>query len=244
MARLHNAEGKAIREMISPSQQMGIQGICGLRVRLPQNHRTKRREYFEEVHCGDERFQSPLPGENKGQPENIVRDGGEQPRDCANQNRGDNGFATARVNRRPDSKQSQSRQENCQSKKAHRTNAVELREQTKDGGGSQQPDTRPLRQIPGRWGICFVHVSVSIDTEEGKKSRSTDAKGYPTWVGDSQRPSGSKWASGKAHNRNEKNCKEPNQFEGGSLKYRQERLSSCRVNRHSLWKSRWFATGP
>src|SRR5207244_2543797 len=102
------------------------------------------REYFVQRHLRNDAGQPPRVGEDERQAENVVRDGGEQPGDRADDDPApQRPVAAAAV---PDAERVEDdrrRDENPERERAHRAQAVHLGEQAPDAGGGEEEDERP-----------------------------------------------------------------------------------------------------
>src|SRR5882724_252756 len=83
---VHDAESRAVAEMVNPSEDLHRQRVGVLFDWLAENHGAKAREDFEKLHGRHDRGDAPVPGENKGEPENVVGKRGQQSASKADHN--------------------------------------------------------------------------------------------------------------------------------------------------------------
>ena len=70
--QIHHAEGRAITEVVSPSDDLSDEGIFGLFNRLPEHHRSEAREDFEQVYWGHNGINAPFLRKHEWEAEEIV----------------------------------------------------------------------------------------------------------------------------------------------------------------------------
>ena len=80
---VHDAEGQAVAEVIASANQLGQRSISGLLHRLAQYHGTKGRKDLEELERRHDAVDAQAVGEDEGQPEDVVGEGGNQTGEAA-----------------------------------------------------------------------------------------------------------------------------------------------------------------
>src|SRR6266404_5032689 len=75
---VHDAKGRAVAEMVNPSQDLGHQRVRALFDWLTKNHCSKAREDFEKLHWWDHGGDTPFFCKDEREPESVVGKRGEQ----------------------------------------------------------------------------------------------------------------------------------------------------------------------
>src|SRR6266581_3165933 len=76
--QVHHAKGRAVAEVVNPSNDVRGERVLGLLDGLSQHHGAEARKDFEQVHRRHDCFDAPLLGEHKWEAEHVVRHGREQ----------------------------------------------------------------------------------------------------------------------------------------------------------------------
>jgi CheY-like chemotaxis protein len=148
---IHDSKGRAVAEVINPSEELGGGGINGLLDGFAQDHGAKAGEHFEKVHRRDDRGNSPFFREDKGKPEHIVGDGGQQAAGKANQNGAPKlARAALPIEERKDEQEKHCWKENEEGEKPHRTKVIEIKQETRDGRSGQKENDGAARRVPIR----------------------------------------------------------------------------------------------
>ena len=146
---VHDAEGRAVAEMVKPAKDLRGEAIRVLLDRLAEDHRAEAREDFEKVHGRDDRGNSPFPRENEGETEDVISHSSEQARAQADEYSPPKlAVAAFTIQGREENQAGKRRQENEWSEDAHRTKVIEIRKEAGDGRSGEQKDDPASTRVP------------------------------------------------------------------------------------------------
>src|SRR5262245_41457037 len=147
--QVHHAEGRAVAEVINPTDDVRGGRVFRLLDGFAQDHRSESWENLEQIQRRDHGVDTPFLGEYKRKPEHVVRDRRQQAAHEPYPDRAPElAVASKPIQDRERKEEDQRWQEDERRKEAHRAETVEIRQQAGEGRSRQEENNPSPSCVP------------------------------------------------------------------------------------------------